>query len=135
MAIKTNLKAETSTNLTMPEIVNPFTAPPGYTYEDKEINYATKDEYTDKDIKFRILDIQFEAGAGYEGGDRWAVVVRNERGEDEALTFACNEGRDLSMSQAQTCIEQGVDMGLLHLVQIGKPPKEFHVINAVKKLK
>jgi len=125
MATKTNTKAQT-------ESVNPFAAPPGYKYEGTEINYAAKDEYTDKDIKFRVLDVQFEEGDGYKGKDRWAVVIRNERGENEALTFGCNEGRDLSMNQAQTCLENGVDMGLLHLVEIGKEPNKFHVINAVK---
>ena len=128
MATKQNTKAQT-------ESVNPFAAPPGYDYEGKEINYAAKDEYTDKDIKFRVLDVQFEEGDGYKGKDRWAVVIRNERGEDEVLTFSCNEERDISMNQAQTCLEQGVDMGLLHLVQLGKVPKQFHVINAVKKVK
>ena len=128
MATKQNTKAQT-------ESVNPFAAPPGYDYEGKEINYAVKDEYTDKDIKFYVRDVQFEKGEGYEGKDRWAVVIRNERGEDEVLTFSCNEERDISMNQAQTCLEQGVDMGLLHLVQIGKVPKQFHVINAVKKVK
>lgn len=125
MATKPNTKAQT-------ESVNPFAAPPGYEYEDTEINYAVKDEYTDKDIKFRVLDVQFEAGDGYKGQDRWAVVIRNERGENEVLTFSCNEGRDISMNQAQTCLEQGTDMGLLHLVEIGKEPNKFHVINAVK---
>ena len=125
MASKSNTKTQTET-------VNPFAAPPGYKYEGTEINYAAKDEYTDKDIKFRVLDVQFEEGDGYKGQDRWAVVIRNERGENEVLTFSCNEGRDLSMNQAQTCLEEGTDMGLLHLVEIGKEPNKFHVINAVK---
>ena len=125
MASKTETKAKAAT-------VNPFAAPPGYKYEGTEINYAAKDEYTDKDIKFRVIDIQFEEGLGYEGQDRWAVVVRNGAHETEVLTFSCNEGRDASMNQAQTCLEEGVDMGLLHLVEVGPPNKKYHVINAVK---
>ena len=68
--------------------------------------YADKDEYIAKNLTFTIKHIKFQAGAGFEGADRWAVTVAAEDGRpDEIITLQSNEKRDAELQAAAAHIE------------------------------
>jgi hypothetical protein len=99
---------------------NPFGGAPGYHYDDATIPFANKDEYVAKAIKFRIIDVFFEASGGFESADRWVVVVDVSDGRGlEALTFGTNPGRDAAMKEAKACLEADVPLEGLTLARSG----------------
>jgi hypothetical protein len=69
-------------------------------------NYADKEELIAKGLSFDILSIEFQAGKGFEGADRWACEIQVNDGREgtELLTFAPNEKRDEEMLAAQAHI-------------------------------
>ncbi len=85
------------------------------------IPYAEKSEYVEKNLIFAIISIEFEAGRGFEGEDRWAATVEptDDRGQ-EIITFTCNDKRDEQLKTAQAYIKQHGSIQGVSLIKSGK---------------
>jgi hypothetical protein len=83
-------------------------------------SFADKAEYVEKDLVFSVHSVEFQAGRGFEGADRWAVIAEFEDRTDEVLTFSCNEKRDEQLSRAQAHIEAHGPIPNVRLKRIAK---------------
>ncbi|MFY9738287.1 MAG: hypothetical protein WAK11_04455 [Candidatus Cybelea sp.] len=70
--------------------------------------YGDVADYISENRTFDILAIAFEAGRGYEGGDRWALTVKAADRETEILTLGSNPNRDEQLRPAQAYLDGGV---------------------------
>ncbi len=70
-------------------------------------SFANNDEYASKELKFEILEIKFDEGRGYEGGDRWALTVETAGREREVMSLGSNPKRDVQMREAQAHLHRG----------------------------
>lgn len=83
--------------------------------------YADKDEYIAKNLTFTIKAIEYQKGTGFEGADRWSVIVcPNDGRPDEIITLQANEKRDAELQAAADHIEKHGPIGNTKLVKSGK---------------
>jgi hypothetical protein len=83
--------------------------------------YADKDEYIAKNLVFTIKAIEYQKGAGYEGADRWTVMICPKDGRpDEIITLQSNEPRDAELQAAAAHIEKHGPIANTKLVKSGK---------------
>jgi len=69
--------------------------------------YANNDEYASKGLLFEVQAIAFEPGRGYEGRDRWALIIKTEGREPEVMSLGSNPNRDEQLRAAQAHLEAG----------------------------
>jgi hypothetical protein len=83
--------------------------------------YADKDEFVAKKLIFTIGRVTFEEKAGFEGSDRWAVLVSaaDDR-PDEIITLQSNDKRDEQLYAAQEHIAKHGPIRNVRLIRSGK---------------
>jgi hypothetical protein len=83
-------------------------------------SYADKDEYISKGLIFQTKAFEFQEGRGFEGADRWAVLVALDGRPDEIITLGSNEKRDAQFRNAQEFLKRGIALPRTRLRKSGK---------------
>jgi hypothetical protein len=74
-----------------------------------------------KALAFSIVAIEYEAGRGFDGTDRWAVTVDPEDGRGhEIITLSCNDKRDAQLKGGREHIARRGPIPPTCLKQSGK---------------
>jgi hypothetical protein len=60
--------------------------------------YVNNEEIALEGLTFIVRAVEYEAGQGYKGGDRWNLSIVTQFGEPKALTLATNPTRSAYMT-------------------------------------
>lgn len=70
-------------------------------------SFADNADYANSGRVFDVHAIGREPGRGFEGKDRWALMVKAADRDCEILTLGCNPKRDEELAKAQAHLERG----------------------------